>query len=502
MVHMPPWVTEYNKHYSESDYTFFLYFPYVDTFGINAKLCKADLIPMSTRKKRACFPRVFLPFNKRDRLLRVFLIGLAFLVVTCSSPVAAEEQKVLVNSTFIDEGPVSIWDPSLGQSHMGLSQGIVAYHKGQTIYTWDSKTGEQKTFEIPPEANYDTEITALDISDGVVYYGFDKRTKRVNHGNEGGLYTFDGKTTTPVAAFSHHDIMNIIADHHIVLIHDTTNYGQLLDSGKRSAGELYMYLPDRNEIVPVDNHIDPSDPVGFGGTTAATYTTGLEISNETDKRQPNEGLAVFSLDADAANPSVTPITIPSATNICYPDEIVGFSPDCCSDGYVAWTKTTGTSTSGYHSTLFLTNIGTLKTVALCETDGFFGDDSYAVDGDYVFYGRTLYHIPTGTKTEVSFNGGLDNENTSQIDIVRFNDGGLLIKSYAKEPGEEYATKYQLWYADLGSVIHPANKTTAAASGTLPATIERTGSKETPVSGIIPGLAVICVVVLCSLGKKD
>lgn len=456
---------------------------------------------MNARKKRSCSLRGFLPF-KRGHLLKAFLIGLALLVFIFPSPAAAEEKKVLVNYTFIDEGPVSIWDPSPWQSHLGLSNGVVAYHKGQTIYTWDSKTGEQKIFEITPEANYNTEITALDISDGIVYYGFDKRTKRVNHGTEGGLYAFDGKNTTAVAAFFHHDIMNIIADQRLVLIHDTTNYGRLLDSGKRSAADLFVYSPDRSEILPVDNRIDRSDAVGFGGNIVATLSEGLEISQETDKRQPNEGLALFTLDMHATNRSVIPVIIPSATNIRYPEERVGFSPDCCSEGYVAWTKTTDTSTSGYRSTLFLTNISTQKTVSLCETDGAFSDDSYAVDGDYVFYGRILYHIPTGTKTEVSFNGGLDNNENTRLDIVRFNDGGLLIKSYPKKANEEDATKYQLWYADLGPVIYPAKETTATTGGTILPTIARTDSKEAPVSGIIPGLAVICGVIVCSFRKKN
>ncbi|MFA6361959.1 hypothetical protein [Methanoregula sp.] len=462
---------------------------------------------MNGRKKSPEFVQFF-SFFKRDHTLEFFFIGLIFLLLL-PSPVTAEEKRVTVNYTFIDEGNVSLWDPSAWQSHLGLSQGVVAYHKGQTIYTWDSKTGERQIFEIPPEANYNTEITALDIADGVVYYGFDKRTKRVNHGTEGGLYAFDGKNNTPVAAFFHHDIMNIIADHRLVLIHDTTNSGHLLDSGKRSAADLFIYSPDFNGIIPVDNRIDRSDPVGFGGNTVATLTEGIEIPHETNKRLPDEGMALFSLDMRASNRSVTPVTIPSATNIHYPEESIGVSPDCCSEDYVAWTKTTGTSTSGYHSTLFLTNISTLKTVPLCETDGAFSDDSYAIDGDYVFFGRTLYHIPTGTKTEISFNGGLDklfdgepNENTSQLDIVRFNDGGLLIKSFPKEKTEEYARNYQLWYADLGPVIHPAKETPVTTTGTIPATIARTGSTEAPVSGVIPGLAVIFVVIVCSFRKKN
>jgi len=138
---------------------------------------------------------------------------------------------------------------------------------------------------------------------------------------------------------------------------------------------------------------------------------------------------------------------------------------------------------------------------LAETDGSFSDYLYAVDGDYLIYGRTLYHIPTGTKTELSFNGELDNlfdngpgellnNKSLEIDIIRFNDEGLLIRTYPKVEDVDYSGKYQLYYADLGPVIHPVEETSPPTPGAAPPSMQQTRVKETPVPLVIPGLAII------------
>lgn len=460
---------------------------------------------------RNYFPRPEHPSEniKRRSPLHFFFTVLVVLLLAFPPGVSAEE-RVPVNYSFIDENSVSVWDPPLRESHFGLSRGVVAYHKGQMVYTWDSKTGERKTLEIPQEANYNTGIAALDISDGTVYYVFDKKKARTLLGSEGGLYSFDGKNSTLVTPFSHHDILNLIADNNRVLILDATNYSRPLDSTKTkvSAAELLVYSPGNGVITKLDNLIDVNDPIGFGGNNSVTATYGivLDSSEEMIRRLPGDGLAVFSLPAEQANKSVTQISIPSGTNTGSSEGIVGFDPDCFSEDYFVWKKTTGNITSGYHSTLYLTDIRTLKNVVLTETNGFFSDYSYAVDGDYMIYGRTLYHIPTGKKTELSFNGELDtlfdsgigeleDNKTAEIDIIRFNDDGLLIRTYPKVEDAGYSGKYQLWFADLTPVIHPGEKVQQLISGTVSPTMQQDGAKETPVSLVIPGFALLLVGIL-------
>ncbi len=446
-------------------------------------------------------------YFKRIQLSNFFLTVLVILLIALPPGVKAEE-RILVNYTLIDENSVSVWDPPSRESHFGLSKGVVAYHKGQTIHTWDSKTGKRKILEIPPEANYNTGITALDISDGMVYYAFDKQTSGGSHGPEGGLYIFDGKTSTPVPAFSRHDILNIIADNNLILIHDATNYFRRLDSGNESAAELLVYSPKNSGIILVDNLIELSDPIGFGGNNIVTVATGICLGGckQMIPRLPGDGLAVFSLSVQPANQSVTQIGIPSGTKTGSNGGIVRFDPDCFSKDYFVWTKTTGNMSSGYHSSLYLTDLRALKNVVLTETNGFFSDYSYAVDGDYVIYGRTLYHIPTGRKTELSFNGELDklfdgglgellDNRTSEIDIIRFNDEGLLIRTYPRKEDVDYSGKYQLWFADLGPVIYPGEKARVTIPITVPVTTPQNMAKETPVSLMIPGFAILVVGIL-------
>lgn len=425
-------------------------------------------------------------------------------------PVVSAEEHVLVNYSFIDENSVSIWDPSILESHYGLSEGMVAYHKGRAVYTWDSKTGERKTLDIPPEANYKTEIAALDITHGVVYYMLDKKKERRSHGQEGGLFAFDGKNNTLIAPFSHHDILNLIADNNLLLLLDATNYYKPLDpmDTKVSAAELLVYSPKSDEITQIDNLIDISDPIGFGGNNSVTATYGISLgsSKEMIRRVPGDGLAVFSLPVQPANRSVTQIVIPSGTNTGSSGGIVRFDPDCFSGHFFVWTKTTGNITSGYHSSLFLTDLRNLKSVVLTETNDFFSEYSYAVDGDYVIYGRTLYHIPTGRKAELSFNGELDkmfdgglgelsDNKTSEIDIIRFNDGGILIRTYPRMQDVDYSGKYQLWFADLGPVINPGEKARVIIPDTVTVTTQQNMTKETPVSLMIPGFALIALGIL-------
>jgi len=438
-----------------------------------------------------------------------FLTVLAVLLLALLPTVSAEE-RVIVNYTFIDENSVSIWDPPLRESHFGLSKGMVAYHKGQMIYTWDRRTGERKTFEIHPEANYNNKIAALDISDGVVYYVFDKKKARTLLGSEGGLYSFDGKNSTLVTPFSHHDILNLIADNNRVLILDATNYSRPLDSTKTkvSAAELLVYSPGNGVITKLDNLIDVNDPIGFGDNNSVTVTYGIVLSSSEEmiQRLPGNGLAVFSLSGKSENPSVTQIAIPSGTNTGSSGGIVGFDPDCFSKNYLVWKKTTGNITSGYHSSLYLTDLRTLENIILTETNGFFSDYSYAVDGDYVIYGRTLYNIQTGRKTELSFNGELDtlfdsgigelaDNRTAEIDIIRFNDGGLLIRTYPKVEDAGYSGKYQLWFVDLGPVIHPSEKAREIFPDTVSPTTQQSETNNAPVSLMIPGFALIVVGIL-------
>jgi hypothetical protein len=431
-------------------------------------------------------------------------------------PAVAAEAPVMVNYTFINEDSVSIWDPAPWISHYGLSDSMVAYHQGRTVYTWDSKTGERKTLEIAPEANYQTEIAALDITHGVVYYMLDKEKERRSHGQEGGLYAFDGENNTLITQFSHHNILNLIADNNLLLLLDATNYYKPLDPGNTnvSAAELLVYSPKNGGIALIDNLVDLSDPIGFGNNNSVTATYGIVLgsSKEMIRRVPGDGLAVFSLPVQPANRSVTQIVIPSGTNTGSTGGIVGFDPDCFSKDYFAWKKTTGNTTTGHHSTLYLTDLRTKKSIVLTETNGFFSAYSYAVDGDYMIYGRTLYHIPTGTKTELSFNGELDtlfdsglselsDNGTHEIDIIRFNDEGLLIRTYPKVEDAGYSGKYQLFFADLGPVIHPREKAHEIISDTVPVTTQHDGAKETPVSPMIPGFALVVVGILVLFGPR-
>jgi len=428
-------------------------------------------------------------------------------------PSVAAEAPVTVNYTFIDEDSVSIWDPAPRISHYGLSDGMVAYHQGRTVYTWDSKTGERKTLEIPPEANYRTDIAALDITHGVVYYMLDKEKERRSHGQEGGLYAFDGKTSTPIPAFSGHDILNIIADNNLILIHDATNYFRS-DSGNESAAELLVYSPKNSGIIPVDNLIELSDPIGFGGNNSVTVATGICLGGckQMIPRLPGDGLAVFSLPVQPANPSVTQISIPSGTNIGSSGGIVGFDPDCFSENYFVWTKTTGIRTPAYHSVLYLTDLRTLKNVVLAETNGSFSDYLYAVHGDYAIYGRTLYHIPTGTKTELSFNGELDKlfdnglselseSGTREIDILRFNDEGILIRTYPKVEDAGYSGKSQIFFADLGPVIHAGEKVQPVTPSPVNPTTQPGETIPAPVSLLIPGFALVVIGIIVLMRKR-
>jgi len=443
-----------------------------------------------------------------------FLSVLAILLLALPPGVSAQE-RVLVNYTFIDENQVSIWDPPVRVSHYGLSEGLVAYHTDKTVSIWDSKTGGRETLEIPHESNYNINIASLDITDGTVYYVLDKKKGRTLFGSEGGLYAYDGKNNTLIAPFSRHDILNIIADDNRILVHDITNYYNHSDSRQDSAGDLFVFSPKSGEIIPVDDLIELSDPIGFGENNSVTATYGISFSNngEMIQRLPGDGLAVFSLSGQPVDQTVTKISIPSGTNTGTLGWIVRFDPDCFSKDYFVWKKTTGNITSGYHSSLYLTDLRTLKNVILTETNGFFSDYSYAVDGDYLIFGRTLYHIPTGKKTELSFNGELDklfdnglgellNNKSSEIDIIRFNDEGLLIRTYPKVEDADYSGKYQLFFADLGPVIHPDGKARKIISDTIPETAQQNHTKETPVSLMIPGLALIVVgIVMVSRNKK-
>jgi hypothetical protein len=427
------------------------------------------------------------------------------------------EDRIMVNYTLIDENSVSLRDfTAVHESHFGLSNGMVAYHKGQTIYTWDSRTGERKILEIPPEPNYNTKIQALDITDGTVYYIFDKQKERRSHGNEGGMYAFDGKNNTLITPFSRHNLINLIVDNDLILIHDATNYHKPLNDPmtKISGAELLVYSTDRGDITSIDHLSDINDPSGFGGNTiiTATYSISLDNPDEIFRRHPGDGLALFSLVGSLGNQSVTQISIPSGTNIGSSGGIVGFDPDCLSENYLVWIKTNGIRTPAYHSVLYLTDLRTLKNVILAETDGSFSDYLYAVDGDYLVYGRTLYHIPTGMTTELSFNGELDKlfdngigelftSNTSELDIIRFNDGGLLIRTYPRVENADYSGKYQLWYADLGPIIHPGEKAREKISDKITASAQMGMTEKTPVSFLISGLALIVAGILILYGNR-
>ncbi len=458
---------------------------------------------------RNCFPE---PEHQSDILKRLppsyfFLTVLVILLLALLPGVSAEE-RVLVNYSFIDENSVSIWDPPVRVSQYGLSNGLVAYHKDKTVYIWDSKTGGRKTLEIPQESNYNINIASLDITDGTVYYVLNKKKGRSLFGSEGGLYSYDGINNTLISPFSHHDILNIIADNNHILIHDVTDYYNRSDWGQDSAGDLLVYTPGNNEITLVDDLIELSDPIGFGGNYSITMAKGICVAGckNMTPRLPMDGLTVFSLPVQSRDRSVTQIRIPSGTDIQLSEEKVGFDPDCFSEHYFVWSKTTGNITSGYQSSLYLTDLRTLKNVVLTETNGFLSHYSYAVDGDFVIYGRTLYHIPTGRKTELSFNGDLDklfdsglgellNNRTSEIDIVRFNDEGLLIRTYPRVEDVDYSGKSQLWFADLGPVIRTGGNARVMIPETVPVTIQKNMAKETPVSVMIPGFALIVVGIL-------
>ncbi|WP_148277653.1 hypothetical protein [Methanoregula formicica] len=430
---------------------------------------------------------------------------------------AAAEDRVMVNYTFIDENSVTPRDfTGLKESHFGLSNGVVAYHKGQTIYTWDSRTKETRTLEIPPVSNYHTKIQTLDITEGKVYYVFHKNKVRALRGSEGGLYVFDGKNNTLITPFSHHDILSLIADNNRILFLDATNYQKPLDvmKTKVSGAELLVYSPDRGDITKIDNLSDIDDPSGFGGNTivTATYSIGWGSSYEVIRRHPGDGLALFTLAGSPGNLSVTQISIPSGTNIGSSGGIVGFDPDCFSEDYFVWKKTTGIRTPAYHSVLYLTDLRTLKNVVLAETDGAFSDYLYAVDGDYVIYGRTLYHIPTGTKTELSFNGELDklfdaglgellNNKTLEIDIIRFNDEGLLIRTYPKVEDAGYSGKSQLFFADLGPVIHAGEHVQPVTLSPVIPTTQQGETTPAPVSLLIPGFALVVIGMIVLMRKR-
>jgi hypothetical protein len=442
------------------------------------------------------FQRIYPPF--------FFLAVLVILLIVLPPGVNAEE-RVLVNYSFVDENSVSVWDPPVRISQYGLSKGLVAYHKGQTIYIWDSKTGERKKLEIPPESNYNIDIGALDITDGTVYYVLNKKKGRSLFGSEGGLYSYDGINNTVIPAFSRHDILNIIADNNRILIHDVTDYFKPSDSGQDSAGDLLVYSPENNGIIPVDDLIELSDPIGFGGNYSVTKALGICVAGckNMTPRLPMDGLAVFSLPVQPHDRTVTQIRIPSGTDIKPSEERVGFDPDCFSEHYFVWKKTTGNSTSGYHSILYLTDLRTQKSIVLTETDGYFSDYSYAVDNDYVLYGRTLYHIPGGNRTVLSFNGDLDklfdsglselkDNRTSEIDIVRFNDGGILLRTYPRMEDVDYSGTSRLFFADLTPVIHPGEKARTPVPGNIPVPPQQNAGRETPVSLMIPGFALIAV----------
>ena len=81
----------------------------------------------------------------------LFFLVAALIILFLALPITvAAEDRVMVNYTLIDENSVSLRDfTAVHESHFGLSKGMVAYHKGQTIYTWNSRTGERGTLEIP-----------------------------------------------------------------------------------------------------------------------------------------------------------------------------------------------------------------------------------------------------------------------------------------------------------------------------------------------------------------
>jgi hypothetical protein len=143
------------------------------------------------------------------KLPALFFFVAVLVILFLALPVSVDaEDRGMVNYTLIDENSVSLRDfTGLKESHFGLSKGMVAYHKDQTIYTWDSRTGERRTLEIPPVSNYYTKIQSLDITDGKVYYVFHKTKVKTFRGSEGGVYVFDGKNNTPLASFSRHDIL-------------------------------------------------------------------------------------------------------------------------------------------------------------------------------------------------------------------------------------------------------------------------------------------------------
>jgi hypothetical protein len=283
---------------------------------------------------------------------------------------------------------------------------------------------------------------------------------------------------------------------------------------KVSGAELLVYSPDRGDITRIDNLSDMNDPTGFGGNNivTATYSIGWG-SSEVIRRHPGDGLALFTLTGFLGNQSFTQISIPSGTNIGSSGGIVKYEPDCFSENYFVWKKTTGIRTPAYHSVLYLTDLRTLKNIVLAETDGSFSDYLYAVDGDYLIYGRTLYHIPTGTKTELSFNGELDNlfdngpgellnNKSLEIDIIRFNDEGLLIRTYPKVEDAGYSGKYQLFFSDLGPVLHAGESTRLVTPdrGT-PESTKQGEAPPAPESLIIPGFALVVIGIIVLLRKR-
>ncbi|ADN37245.1 hypothetical protein Mpet_2501 [Methanolacinia petrolearia DSM 11571] len=442
------------------------------------------------------------------------MLSIAVIFFLLAIPAGAEEYPTIETGyTYIDGDSCDVFTyPSVDKlSHMGLSNGEVAYSKDKDplIYIWDNRTGETNTFDTTVIAekkdtwiSFWMEIKCLDISKGAVYYSLSthKTTPTGTSASSKGLFSFDGANNENIV--SQHFIYELLADNSLVLVKDFSYFdGEPHIENMR----LRVYSHDSGDIITIDNRTEINDPMGFGEYKVAVLSLS-SISETVGDRVQNDGIVVFDIEPALAGGEVKEIVIPDATEISS-DEKVNVNQDCFSDRYFVWSKGVKTSDGDngqYQSTLYVTDLDTLENTAIDTNEHpDFGLYAYAVDGDYLIYknddGIFLYNIPDGEKKEIRITG---NDEFEVGDIVEFDEGELLVRAYPKDyPGYE-PSEYEIWFVDLNPFINPV-EAEASETGAVETGSNEPGNPETPLSPSVSVFALVAVFVVFAVlqGKR-